>query len=190
MISLLPHLTWFYSPDKTLNLVESSSLPVPYLYLCSRCGLRKMQGSDDWSHFQFMSAKVKWALNAVKLSYYIFLVHPSSSMTISQFFLFLHTSNNCFFHLAHKWWLAFYGKREFYTLTQVHLPASLHWSLYALLSILNEQPPFLFKKTLCLSLNLIPFLTHEGILLSHLYEQFSFYKNLGGLNLWLTSYAC
>jgi len=80
MISLLPHLTWFYSPDKTSNLVESSSLPVPYLYLCSRCGLRKMQGSDDWSHFQFMSAKVKWALNAVKLSYYIFLVHPSSSL--------------------------------------------------------------------------------------------------------------
>jgi len=146
MISLLPHLTWFYSPDKTSSLVESSSLPAPYLCLCSRRGLRKMQGSDDWSHFQFMSAKVKWALNAVKLSYYIFLVPPSSSMIISQFFLFLHTSNNCFFHLAHNWWLAFYGNREFYTLTQVHLPASLHWSLYVYFPFWMNSPHFCLRK--------------------------------------------
>ena len=52
---------------------------------------------------------------------------------------------------------AFYGKREFYILTQVHLPTSLHWSLYALLSIMNEQPPFLFKKTLCLYPESYPF---------------------------------
>lgn len=103
------------------------------------------------------SLRVKWALNAVKLPSYIFLAHPSSSTSISQFFLFLHTSNNCFFHLAHSWWLAFYGKRELYTLTQVHLPTSLHWSLYPLLSILNEQPPFLFKKTLCLYPESYPF---------------------------------
>ena len=168
MISLLPHLTWFYSPDKT-NLLESSSLPVPYLYLCSRRGLRKMQDSDD-SYFKFMSAKVKGALNAVKLSYYIFLVHPSSSMTISQFFLFLHTSNNCFFHLTHNWWLLLsMGKENF---------ISSHKCIYPLLSIRAcmlyfplwmNSPHFCLRKPSVCTLNLIPFLTHEGILLSRLY---------------------
>lgn len=106
-----------------------------------------------------MSAKVKWALNAVKLSYYIFLVHPSSSMTISQFFLFLHTSNNCFFHLTHNWWLLLsMGKENF-------IPS--HKCIYPLLSIgacmlyfpfWMNSPHFCLRKPSVCILNLIPFL--------------------------------